>query len=177
METCPFPIWSIFITTDITSPSTIRPGTYREPFWKGRAIVCINDTETDKNLQPETEEDPETWETVVTNRRIKGPWWTFWAKAYSKELTIVNSSIGTWDSWSAKVVTNITPNDDWKITISHYNYQPSIAAYIWKRVDTTDNFNPFNIDGAFTPTGEVFPKNVIIDPQTMWPKSPDPYNP
>lgn len=48
---CPFPIWSIFITTDKTVPTWIRPGTYRVPFGKGRCLVCVDNESQNVNLK------------------------------------------------------------------------------------------------------------------------------
>lgn len=140
MDDCPFPIWSIFITADKKNPSTYRPGTYREPFWKGRTLVCVNDQST------------ATW--------LKEPWELWW------NWTWTTKTIDTGDKWSATVISEQSTN-----------YQPSISVYIWKRVNNTNNFNPFNITDAFQPQWNYFPENVIIDPSTMAPQQPNPYNP
>lgn len=106
---CPFPIWSIFITADKKNPSSIRADTAREPFWKGRALVCVND------------ESSAAW--------LKNPEWLWWSWAWTTK------SINTWDKWSATVISEQSTN-----------YQPSISVYIWKRVVSTNNYNPFNVD-------------------------------
>lgn len=151
MDDCPFPIWAIFITVDTKNPGTYRPWTYRVPFWEGRAIVCCS-TSTTSSLH---------------NSEV-----TFWSA--NEDLTVVWSSIRTWDWWGVSVVNEIaTASWDWKIS----HYQPSITAYVWKRVNNTNDFNPYSIPDAYDPSWDVFPKNVIIDAQTLWPQQPDPYNP
>lgn len=137
---CPFPIWAIYITTSPQNPGTTRPGTFREAFWKGRTIVCVNDSAGSSWLR-----EPEST----------------WGSAGFNTVQVHN-----WEGSAETVVSNTS-----------FNYQPSITAYIRKRVASTNNYNPFNIPDAFTPTWNVFPKNVIIDPQTMAPQQPNPYEP
>lgn len=149
---CPFPIWSIYITTIPTNPTDTRPGTYRMPFGKGRTIVCIDDEETAQNLQ-----------------RIKTPEWTWWTKAHQHGIT--QWSVGApCESWS---MTWDTTN----ITQASYTFQPSIACYVWKRVRNkgeVTSYNPFNI--TWLSSEELYGKNVIIDPSTWEARLPDPYN-
>lgn len=73
---------------------------------------------------------------------------------------------------------DVTPNEGGKITIN--NYQPSITVYMWKRVtDRTDiqKYNAFNITEEQAPDNILYGEQAIIDPETMKPKMPDPYNP
>ena len=141
---CPFPIGSIFITVDSKNPSSIRAGTAREPFWKWRAIVCVNDESS--------------------AARLKTAWQTGWSWAWTTK------TINQWDWWSATVISEQSTN-----------YQPSITAYIWKRIDSTDNYNPFNIDTTQDGWKQLLNPYVIqvwdstLD--TPVPKMPNPYQP
>lgn len=141
---CPFPMWSIFITTDKKNPSSIRADTAREPFWKGRALVCVNDQST------------ATW---LKNPEGLGGSWTWTTK-----------SITEWDWGSATVISEQSTN-----------YQPSISVYIWKRVPSTNNYNPFNVDVAQDGWKQLLNPYVIqkrdTSLNTTVPKMPDPYQP
>lgn len=53
---CPFPIWSIYITTSAQVPTWIRPGTYRVPFGKGRCLVCVDDKSQTQALKTAEQE-------------------------------------------------------------------------------------------------------------------------
>ena len=139
---CPFPIWSIFITTESNIPSNIRPGTFRVPFGKGRTLVCVDDSSSTTN-KPEQ---------------------TLW------EATIATMSVAQWDGSSVTVARAGT------------NFQPSITAYIWKRVASLSDVtvvNGFNVptewEWAVTDR-QLYWDNVIIDWQTLKPKQPNPYN-
>lgn len=149
---CPFPIGAIYITTTPTNPTDTRPATYRMPFGKGRTIVCINDEETNPNLQ-----------------RIKQPEWTWWSQSH--QHWIQQWSVGApCESWSMTWDTTNT-------TQAAFTYQPSIACYIWKRVKKEDvtSYNPFNITDR-TPY-EIYGSNVIIDGNTWEARQPNPYSP
>lgn len=141
---CPFPIWSIYITTNPLNPSSIRPDSAREPFWKGRALVCIND------------ESSADW--------LKNPEWLWWSWAWETK------SINTWDKWSATVISEQSTN-----------YQPSISAYVWKRIEHTNDYNPFDIDTT-QDSGNALWNPFVVQ---VWdsaqkkavPKQPNPYQP
>lgn len=159
---CPFPIGSIFITTDKSVPTWIRPGTYRVPFGKGRCLVCVNDESQSENLKTAEKE----FGTAQT------------------QLTLVWQSINTWDEWSADVLKDVTPNTWWKITIN--NYQPSITVYMRKRVynkTQVPEYNAFNITDEQATDKEIYGENAIYDfKEEEWEivpkaKQPDPYNP
>lgn len=66
-----------------------------------------------------------------------------------------------------------------KVTTSESNYQPSITAYIRKRVDKSEvqSYNPFNITDEQATQQQLYGDNVIIDPVTLKPKQPNPYSP
>jgi len=148
---CPFPIWAIYITTIPTNPTATRPGTYRMPFWKWRTIVCIDDEETNPNLQ---------WmKTVETTWGTKSH--QHWIQQWSVGAPCESWSM-TWDT------TNITN--------ASFTYQPSITCYVWKRVNREDvtSYNPFNI--TWISSEELYWENVIVDPNTWEAKLPDPYN-
>lgn len=148
---CPFPIWAIYITTDPINPTGIRPATYRIPFGKWRTLVCVDDEETNQNLQ---------W--------LKKPEQTGWTKSH--QHWIQQWSVGApCESWS---MTWDTTN----ITQASFTYQPSITCYMWKRVELNQvtSYNPFNITDK-TPY-ELYWENVIIDWATGEAKQPDPYN-
>lgn len=141
---CPFPIGSIYITTDSKNPSSIRADTAREPFWKWRAIVCVND------------ESSAQW--------LKTPWQTWWSWVRTTK------SINTGDEGSATVISEQSTN-----------YQPSITAYIWKRVVSTNNYNPFNVDITQDGWKQLLNPFVIqkrdASLDTTVPKMPQPYQP
>ena len=141
---CPFPIWSIFITVDKTNPSTIRPETYREPFWKGRAIVCVND------------------QSVLS--------WMKTAGQTGGSAGFQTVTVNNWDGSSETVVSGSGTST---------NYQPSISAYIWKRVSSTSNFNPFNVDTSQDGGRAVWDPYCIqtLDHWVPKPQSPNPYYP
>lgn len=153
---CPFPVGSIFITTDYQIPTGIRPNTYRIPFGKGRVLVCVDNESQNVNLKtPEKE-----FGTV------------------SQQITVTKGSVNEWDEWSTDVVTDVGPAEGGKITISHY--QPSITVYMRKRVENKSevtNFNGFNIEETPENVSHLYWDNAIIDYRTMQPKKPDPYNP
>lgn len=148
---CPFPIWSIYITTNPMNPSGIRPKTFWMPFGKWKALVCVDDTETDTNQQ---------W--------LKTPWQTWWTKKHQHWIT--QWSVGApCESWSMTWDTTNT-------TQQQYSYQPSIACYIWKRVEENEvtSYNPFNI--TWISPEALYWDNVIIDANTGEAKQPNPYN-
>ena len=141
---CPFPIGSIYITVDPKNPSSIRADTAREPFWKWRAIVCVND------------ESSAQW--------LKTPWQTGWNGTWTTK------TITEWDGSSATVISEQSTN-----------YQPSITAYIRKRVVSTNNYNPFNVDIA-QDWGKQLLNPYVIQKRdatlnTTVPKMPEPYQP
>lgn len=153
---CPFPIWSIYITTSAQVPTWIRPGTYRVPFGKGRCLVCVDDKSKTEALKTAENE--------------------FWAA--STQLTLVWQSIETWDAGSADVLTDVTPNEWGKVNISHY--QPSITVYMWKRVYNKwdiEKYNAFNITEEQMTDNILYGEQAIIDADTLKAKQPDPYNP
>lgn len=159
---CPFPIGSIFITTDKSVPTWIRPGTYRVPFGKGRCLVCVNDETQSENLKTAEKE----------------------FGTASTQLTVVKGSVNEWDEWSTDVVTDVTPNQWGVITIN--NYQPSITVYMRKRVNNkteVPEYNAFNISDEQATDMEIYWENAIYDfAEEEWEivpkaKQPDPYNP
>lgn len=95
---CPFPIWSIYITTSAQVPTWIRPGTYRVPFGKGRCLVCVNDkSETLKNAEVEfgsatlAQQDITQWEeggtvkvTTATSNYQPSITVYMWKRVYNK---------------------------------------------------------------------------------------------
>lgn len=146
---CPFPVGAIYITVDPAIPSGIRPGTFRVPFKKGRAIVCVND-------------ESET---------LKTPWHEFGS------ATVPTKTISEWEEWSTTVM-----NNEW-----FTNYQPSVTAYIRKRVRQGDperqKYNAFNITEEQIEDRKLYWDNAIYDYiEESWElklraKQPDPYNP
>lgn len=150
---CPFPIGWIYMTIYPTNPADTRPGTAWVPFGEWRTIVCCS-------TNPQS--------------ALHKPQYKFWSA--SQQLTVVWQSIETWDEWSADVVTDVTPNESGKITIS--KYQPSITAYVWVRVEKKDvwSYNPFNITEEEASDAYLYWYNVIIDAQTLKPMQPNPYN-
>lgn len=85
---CPFPVGSIFITTDKMIPSWIRQGTYRVPFWKGRCLVCVDDTS-----QTLKEAGHEFWSAWLTTTSVRNwDWWsttvTTWTSNYQPSITV-----------------------------------------------------------------------------------------
>ena len=153
---CPFPIWSIYITTSAQVPTWIRPGTYRVPFGKGRCLVCVDDKSKTEALKTAENE----------------------FGAASQQITVTKGSVNEWDEWSTEVVTDVGPAEWWKITISHY--QPSITVYMWKRVynkGDIEKYNAFNITEEQMTDNILYGEQAIIDAETLKAKQPDPYNP
>ena len=76
---CPFPMWSIFITTDDKNPSAYWMQTYRVPYAKGRTLFWVDNKSKIEQL--------------------KKVWQEWWSYTHSHWLT--SGSWGDW-SWDAK---------------------------------------------------------------------------
>lgn len=111
---CPFPVWSIFITTTTELPSSIRQNTYRVPFGKGRTLVCVDDKSQDANL--------------------KEPLKEFGSAAIAKK------TVNQWDWWSAEVATAGT-NFQPSITVfiwKRVENKSQVEKYNWFNIEETE---------------------------------------
>lgn len=167
-NSCPFPIWAIFITTEKKYPAAIRPGTEWKPFWVWRFIMwCSTNPESTLN-------DPEE----------------LWGTA-SNKFNIVGASVRGWTSGAVDVVTDITAWDgttiEWGVaTLS--NYPPYITAYMRQRIQLSDawtgatQYDPYN--RRWSPSAPDYNEkrlwtlwpNVIID-NDGYPQIDKPYQP
>lgn len=169
-NSCPFPIWAIFITTEKKYPAAIRPWTERKPFWAWRFIM---------------------WCSTNPESTLNSPWELWWTSA--NKFNIVWASIRGWDGWAVDVVKDITAVANtgttvagWVATLS--NYPPYITAYMWQRVELSEawtwatQYDPYNRRG--NPSDPDYNEkrlwtlwpNVIID-NDGYPQTDKPYQP
>ena len=124
-----YPVGSIFISTNSTSPAQLIGGTWTK-FSQGRTLVGASDTDSDFTIGKTGGEKTHTLsiDEMPNHRHNIDAWQPSYNTTMFDQVKMALAN--TYDPWRAKQWTSAAGNNR-----PHNNLQPYISVWIWQRVN------------------------------------------